>query len=55
MAHRRDEYRQPGSNGHVFTPIDAFELIGAMSWVLTQVVEVSLSEAMMIYMSLGVA
>lgn len=44
MAHQLDEYRQAGCNGHVSKPIDASDLIGAMSRVLAEVVEVSRSE-----------
>jgi CheY-like chemotaxis protein len=36
MAHQLDEYRQSGCNGHVSKPIDASELIGAMSRVLME-------------------
>ena len=48
MAHQLDEYRQAGCNGHVSKPIDASDLIGAMSRVLAEVVEVSRSEPVVV-------
>ena len=44
MAHQLDDYRQAGCNGHVSKPIDATDLISAMSRVLAEVEEVTCSQ-----------
>ncbi len=44
MAHQLDDYRQAGCNGHVSKPIDAADLISAMSRVLAEAEEGSRSE-----------
>ena len=48
MAHQLDDYRQAGCNGHVSKPIDATDLISAMSRVLAEAEEVDRSEAVII-------
>ena len=45
MAHQLDDYRQAGCNGHVSKPIDASDLIAAMSRVLAEAEEVRMTEA----------
>jgi CheY-like chemotaxis protein len=45
MAHQLDDYRQAGCNGHVSKPIDASDLIAAMSRVLAEADEESRPEA----------
>jgi signal transduction histidine kinase/AmiR/NasT family two-component response regulator len=44
MAHQLDDYRQAGCNGHVSKPIDATDLISAMSRVLAEAEDVTRSE-----------
>jgi len=44
MAHQLEDYRQAGCNGHVSKPIDAADLISAMSRVLAEAEEGSHSE-----------
>jgi signal transduction histidine kinase/ActR/RegA family two-component response regulator len=48
MAHQLDDYRQAGCNGHVSKPIDATDLISAMSRVLAEAEEVNRSEAVVV-------
>jgi CheY-like chemotaxis protein len=48
MAHQLDDYRQAGCNGHVSKPIDATDLISAMSRVLAEADEVNRSEAVVV-------